>query len=84
MGNENDFKRWAKLVGEVVCDFLFLAVWLVLAWAIHECVGRQFPLHGTPSYVGSAIEMVLDVSTLFRLYGLRFGPNSGDYFRRRR
>lgn len=83
MENDNEFRDWVRLVGEVVCDFLFLAVWLVLAWAIHECVGRQFPLDGIPSYVGSAIEMVLDISTLIKLYRLRFGPNVGGYFRRR-
>lgn len=83
MQNENDFKGWARLIGEVVCDFLFLAVWLVLAWAIHECVGKQFPLHGMPSYVGASFEVVLDLSTLLKLYRLRFGPHSGAYSRRR-
>jgi hypothetical protein len=83
MENENDFKGWARLVGEVVCDFLFLAVWLVLAWAIHECVGRQFPLHGMPFYVSSGIEGLFDISTLLKLYRLRFGPNADGYCRRR-
>jgi hypothetical protein len=83
MDNENEFKGWARLVGEVVCDFLFLAVWLVLAWAIHECVGRQFPLHGMPFYVGGGIEAVLDVSTLLKLYRLRLGPRASGLSRRR-
>jgi hypothetical protein len=77
------FRGWARLVGEVVCDFLFLSLWLVLAWAIHECVERQFPLHGMPFYVGSAIEGVLDISILIKLYRLRLGPRSGGYFRQR-
>jgi hypothetical protein len=83
MENDNEFKGWARLVGEVVCDFLFLSVWLVLAWAVHECVGRQFPLHGMPSYFGGGIEAVLDASTLLKLYRLRLGRKAGGYFRRR-
>lgn len=84
MNNDNEFKGWARLVGDVVCDFLFLSVWLILAWAIHECVGRQFPLHGVQFYVGSGIEMVLDASTLLKLYRLRFNSRPGSAFRRER
>lgn len=84
MQSDDAFRGWARLVGEVVCDFLFLSLWLVLAWAIHECVERQFPLHGMPFYVGSGIEGVLDISTLLKLYRLRVRPQRGVYFRQRR
>lgn len=83
MDSESEFKGWARLIGEVFCDFLFLSVWLVLAWAIHECVGRQFPLHGVPFYVGSGIEAVLDASTLLKLYRLRFGARASGSVRHR-
>lgn len=83
MQNDTAFKVWARLVGEVVCDFLFLSIWLVLAWAVHECLLRQFPLRGMPFYVSSVIEGVLDISILLKLYRLRLSPRAAEYVRRR-
>jgi hypothetical protein len=82
MQNRGAFREWARLVGEVICDFLFLSIWLILTWAVHECVGRHFPLHGVPFYVSSAIECVFDISTLLRLYRLRINARGSRFFRR--
>lgn len=78
------FRGWALLVGEVVCDFLFLALWLLLTWAVHEFVGGNFPLRGVPLYIGYVVEAVLDFSALLKLCRLRLGVGRGRYFRRRR
>lgn len=60
-------------MGDVVCDFLFLAAWMVMAWAVHERLNRVLPLHGLPHYVGCAIEGLFDASTLLKLVRSRFG-----------
>jgi len=69
--------KWLHLVAEVVCDFLFLAIWLVMAWGIHEGIAKLLPLHGLPHYMSYLIEGVLSLSTLHRLLKLRFGKEEG-------
>lgn len=71
MQNESEFKKWVQLLAEVICDFLFLALWLSLAWVIHEGINQILPLHGLPYYAGYLIEAVLDISTLYKLIRLR-------------
>lgn len=73
MRNYREFSTWIKFVGEVVCDFFFLAVWVAMAWALHEWIGKIFPLHGLPRYTSYIIEGLLDASTLIKLLKLCFG-----------
>ncbi len=77
MWRHDEFTEWARLIGEVFCDFLFLAVWLILAWAVHQWIGKLFPLQGLPRYIGYVMEALLDVSILFKLMKLRFGARDG-------
>lgn len=83
MRADDVFKGWALLVGEVVCDFLFLALWLLLTWAVHEFVGGNFPLRGVPLYVGYVVEAVLDLSALLKLCRLRLGVGRRHNLHRR-
>jgi hypothetical protein len=71
--NYRVFAEWIKFIGEVVCDFFFLVMWVTMAWALHEWIGKIFPLHGLPHYTSYIIEGVLDLSTLIKLLKLRFG-----------
>jgi hypothetical protein len=75
MKPHSEFRSWAQFVGEVVCDFLFLTLWLLMAWSVHEVLARHLPLGGIPRYVGYGIEGMLDVSTMLKLFNLRFKGN---------
>lgn len=68
-----EFTPWIRFVGEVICDFLFLAVWALMAWAVHEWIGKILCLHGLSQYTSYIIEGLLDASTLIKLVKLRFG-----------
>lgn len=68
-----EFTEWIKFIGEIICDFFFLALWVAMAWALHEWLGKIFPLHGLSNITSYIIEGLLDVSTLLKLLKLRFG-----------
>jgi hypothetical protein len=72
MQTSNGFAKWVEFLGEVVCDFLFLALWLLMAWLVHGWLEKLFPIDGLPRYVGYLIEGLLDISTLLKLLKLRF------------
>lgn len=65
--------RWFRLIAEVVCDFIFLALWGFAALALHHLVKDIWVLEGWSRQVEYAMEALVDISTLIKLLRLRFG-----------
>lgn len=72
MRSSSHFTSWFHLICEIVCDFIFLALWLTLTWAVHELIGRRFSVDGMAGYTTLIIEAVLNASVLIKLCKLRF------------
>ena len=72
MRGSSHFTSWIHFMCEVICDFVFLALWLTLTWAVHEFIGNRFSVGGVAGYTTLIIEAVLDASVLIKLCKLRF------------
>lgn len=69
----SEFAKWIYLVAEVVCDFILLAVWGLLALLLNYLFRKLFYLEGWSLYVRYVLEGIIDLSILMKLLLLRFG-----------
>jgi hypothetical protein len=80
----SDWRNWWSFFGRRVREFVFLAAWVCMAWALEAYIVRSFPVSGPPKYMLLAFEGLFDISTLFELVLLLFSPNQGISLRRSR
>jgi hypothetical protein len=69
----SEFAKWIYLVTEVVCDFILIAVWGLLALLLNYLFRHLFHLEGWSLYVRYTLEGIIDLSILIKLLILRFG-----------
>jgi hypothetical protein len=62
--------EWLRIIGRKVLECLFIAAWIILAWALDEYVVKRFPLEGTPHLIKREIEVMFDISTSYQLLRL--------------
>lgn len=68
----SEIYRWLRLLAEVLCDFIFLGVWALMAVALHHLMTGIWLLEGWSRHVQRTMEVVVDISTLIKLLRLRF------------
>jgi hypothetical protein len=80
--DESEFLIWLKFICKRVLEFIFLAAWFLMAWALNEYVVKQLPLEGMPRVMLYILEFIFDVSTLYELLKLLFWPRkkNGKYY----
>ena len=71
-----DFIKWLQLVAEMICDFIFLSVWGILALILHHLFEDIFLLRGWPRQMEYVLEVLINVSVLVRLFRLRFSSQT--------
>ncbi len=63
-----DLKARLKVFGleaaSGLMDSGFLAIWVILQWAVTECVVKRFELSGVDKWMLSAFQVVFAISTL--------------------
>jgi len=62
--------EWLSIIGRKISECVFLAAWVILAWALDEYVVKRFPLEGGPYLILRAIEVLFDISTSYHLLRL--------------
>jgi hypothetical protein len=71
---KSEWRNWWGFCGRRLREFLFLAMWASLGWALNEYIVHPFPMSGAPKYMLYAFEGLFNISTLIELALLLFWP----------
>lgn len=72
--DESDWQKWWRFFGRRIREFLFLGMWVGMAWVLDVYIVSSFPVSGAPKYMMFAFEGLFDISTLIELIKLLFWP----------
>jgi hypothetical protein len=72
--DESELLKWLKFVCKRVLEFIFLAAWFLMAWALNEYLVKRLSLDGAPKLMLYILEFIFDISTLYELLKLLFWP----------
>lgn len=71
---KSEWRKWWCFCYRRMREFLFLGVWVAMAWALDVYIVRHFSVSGPPKYMLIAFEILFDLSTLLELILLLFWP----------
>lgn len=70
----SEWRNWWYFFGRRVREFMFLSLWVAMAWALDVYVVSSCPVNGPPKYMLLVFEGLFDMSTLIELIRLLFWP----------
>lgn len=63
---------WLRFIGRRILEWVALAAWCFMAWALHEYVLKKFPLDDMAELTVHASEYMLDAAAVIQLLRLLF------------
>lgn len=67
-------REWVGFIGNLLIEGICIAIWVVMAWWLHNYLTKMFPLEGIPKLMLYALEIVFYTSTIYHLIKLLFWP----------
>ena len=70
----NEWHSWWHFFIRRVREVVFLAAWVLMAWALDKYIVHSFSISGPPRYMLFTFEGLFDTVTLLELIQLLFWP----------
>lgn len=70
----DEWRKWLQFFVRRVREGVFLAAWVLMAWALDKYIIHSFSISGPPRYMQLAFEGLFDTVTLLELVQLLFWP----------
>jgi len=78
---KREWRKWWSFCGRRFREFLFLAAWTAMAWALDHYIAHPLPIDGPPKFMIRAFEGLFDIVTLFELMILLCWPYQSQALR---